>query len=395
MQGELRRQELEGIEEALESKHALELRLADEDMAHLRLELQSNLDLVETGRSQARSFERAEAHGSEEVRAVEEDRDILVEEVVGLQREEASAMELAQTQREELRCMEAVEQACLAQETELETAGAQQSEELCRVTDDHGRLVSEVECLHASVLQHELAAQTCESRSVQKLRSAEVDQEMLQACLAKHQASCFQQSSLHLRVAQCEEDLRALEIQRDQCRAEVETLRRAEEQERRQHHELEMSALDHLRRLEGELHDTQSQLGTCQSQESVLQTREARFDDEMLVLRLDRDAVSNEVEALMEQVSASQALELHFTGELQCEEAALTGMVAELQYHRALQDACMVQEREAQVSAARQVEELREAMGDLGRLTREVESMRASQLEQQFAAKVAHGRRKG
>ena len=85
-----------------------------------------------------------------------------------------------------------------------------------------------------------------------------------------------------------------LEIRRDQCRAEVETLRRAEEQERRQHHELETSALDHLRRLEGELHDTQSQLGTCQSQESVLQTREARFDDEMLVLRLDRDAVSNE-----------------------------------------------------------------------------------------------------
>ena len=44
---------------------------------------------------------------------------------------------------------------------------------------------------------------------------------------------------------------------------------------------------------------------------------------------------------------------------------------------------------------ARHVEQHREAMGDLGHLTREVESLRASKLEQQFAAKVAHGRRKG
>ena len=64
-----------------------------------------------------------------------------------------------------------------------------------------------------------------------------------------------------------------------------------EEEEGRQHHELETSALDHLQRLEGQLHDAQSQLGTCQSQESVLQTMEARFNDEMLMLRLDRDAV--------------------------------------------------------------------------------------------------------
>ena len=197
---------------------------------------------------------------------------------------------LAQTQMEELRCMEAVEQACLAQETELETVGAQQSEELCRVTDDHGRVVSEVEYLHELLLQQELAAQTCESRSVQKFRAAEVDQERLQAELHECQASCFELSSLHLHVAQREEDLRTLEIQRDQFRVEVETLRCIEEEEG-QHHELETSALDHLQRLEGQLHDAQSQLGMCQSQESVLQTMEARFDDEMLVLRLDRDAV--------------------------------------------------------------------------------------------------------
>ena len=200
-------------------------------------------------------------------------------------------MERSRFVLEELRCMEAVEQACLAQETELETAGAQQSEELCRVTDDHDRVVSEVEYLHELVLQQELAAQTCESRSVQKFRSAEVDQERLQAELHKCQASCFELSSLHLHVAQREEDLRTLEIQRDQFREEVETMRCIEEEEGRQHHELETSALDHLQRLEGQLHDAQSQLGTCQSQESVLQTMEARFDDEMLMLRLDRDAV--------------------------------------------------------------------------------------------------------
>ena len=295
MQGELRRHEWEAIEEALESRHLLELRLADEHRARLHLEHQSNLDLVETCRSQERSIERAEAYGIEESRALGEDHDFLVEEFGSLRTEEVVSMELAQTQREKLRCMEAGEQryfaewqgsresheACLSRQAELETAGAQQSEEFSRVRVDHGRLVSEVECLHASVLQQELAAQTCESRSVQKLRSAEVDQERLQAelheCLAKHQASCFEQSSLHLRVAQHGEDMRTLKVQRDQCMAEVETLRRAEEQERREHHELESSALDRFRkRLKGELLHTQSQLGTCQSQESVLQTREAR-----------------------------------------------------------------------------------------------------------------------
>ena len=212
------------------------------------------------------------------------------QEMIALYNEQTRDL-LAQTQMEELRCMEAVEQACLAQETELETAGAQQSEELCRVTDDHDRVVSEVEYLHELLLQQELAAQTCESRSVQKFRSAEVDQERLQAELHKCQASCFELSSLHLHVAQREEDLRTLEIQRDQFREEVETMRCIEEEEGRQHHELETSALDHLQRLEGQLHDAQSQLGTCQSQESVLQTMEARFNDEMLMLRLDRDAV--------------------------------------------------------------------------------------------------------
>ena len=212
------------------------------------------------------------------------------QEMIALYNEQTRDL-LAQTQMEELRCMEAVEQACLAQETELETAGAQQSEELCRVTDDHDRVVSEVEYLHESLLQQELAALTCESRSVQKFRSAEVDQERLQAELHKCQASCFELSSLHLHVAQREEDLHTLEIQRDQFREEVETMRCIEEEEGRQHHELETSALDHLQRLEGQLHDAQSQLGTCQSQESVLQTMEARFDDEMLMLRLDRDAV--------------------------------------------------------------------------------------------------------
>ena len=212
------------------------------------------------------------------------------QEMIALYNEQTRDL-LAQTQMEELRCMEAVEQACLAQETELETAGAQQSEELCRVTDDHDRVVSEVEYLHELLLQQELAALTCESRSVQKFRSAEVDQERLQAELHKCQASCFELSSLHLHVAQREEDLRTLEIQRDQFREEVETMRCIEEEEGRQHHELETSALDHLQRLEGQLHDAQSQLGTCQSQESVLQTMEARFNDEMLVLCLDRDAV--------------------------------------------------------------------------------------------------------
>ena len=211
-------------------------------------------------------------------------------EMIALHNEQIRDL-LTQTQMEELRCMEAVEHACLAQETELETAGAQQSEELCRVTDDHDRVVSEVEYLHELLLQQELAAQTCESRSVQKFRSAEVDQERLQAELHECQASCFGLSSLHLHVAQREEDLRTLEIQRDQFREEVETMRCIEEEEGRQHHELETSALDHLQRLEGQFHDAQSQLGTCQSQESVLQTMEARFDDEMLVLRLDRDAV--------------------------------------------------------------------------------------------------------
>ena len=212
------------------------------------------------------------------------------QEMIALYNEQTRDL-LAQTQMEELRCMEAVEQACLAQETELETAGAQQSEELCRVTDDHDRVVSEVEYLHELLLQQELAALTCESRSVQKFRSAEVDQERLQAELHKCQASCFELSSLHLHVAQREEDLRTLEIQRDQFREEVETMRCIEEEEGRQHHELETSALDHLQRLEGQLHDAQSQLGTCQSQESVLQTMEARFNDEMLMLCLDRDAV--------------------------------------------------------------------------------------------------------
>ena len=135
------------------------------------------------------------------------------QEMIALYNEQTRDL-LAQTQMEELRCMEAVEQACLAQETELETAGAQQSEELCRVTDDHDRVVSEVEYLHELLLQQELAAQTCESRSVQKFRSAEVDQERLQAELHKCQASCFELSSLHLHVAQREEDLRTLETTR-------------------------------------------------------------------------------------------------------------------------------------------------------------------------------------
>ena len=139
------------------------------------------------------------------------------QEMIALYNEQTRDL-LAQTQMEVLRCMEAVEQACLAQETELETAGAQQSEELCRVTDDHDRVVSEVEYLHELLLQQELAAQTCESHSVQKFRSAEVDQERLQAELHKCQASCFELSSLHLHVAQREEDLRTLEIQRDAVR---------------------------------------------------------------------------------------------------------------------------------------------------------------------------------
>jgi len=61
-------------------------------------------------------------------------------------------MERSRFVLEELCCMESVEQACLAQETEPETAGAQQSEELCRVTDDHDR----VEWLTPSRLQNRI-----------------------------------------------------------------------------------------------------------------------------------------------------------------------------------------------------------------------------------------------